>query len=438
MKRKNAMNILAFVRATPVRPGNRPHPPGRRWRGVCAAVLLGLPLMARAADYTDTADGYQSLNSVTTGTLNTAYGCDTLALVTTGGKNTAVGVNALLACQGDSNTALGLDALSSNVYGAYNVAAGAQALAYGGSGNYMTAVGYEALYNNTADGSTALGFDSLYNNTTGSDNTALGFESLYSNTTGTCNTAVGYACLGNVSTGGGNTALGGSALAGVTNGGNNTAVGYGALQQCGTGNGNIALGQAAGASLTKGSNDIDIGNAGVAGENGFVRIGTVGTQTNVFVAGITGVTVANGLPVVVAPNGHLGTKTSSARFKEAIRPMAQASEAILGLQPVSFRYKPEYDPEGMPQFGLIAEEVDKVDPALVVRDAEGKPLTVRYEEVNAMLLNEFLKEHRQVQAQQDTIAQLRAGLETQQKQLQDLAALVHARMTPPADAAPRP
>ena len=155
------------------------------------------------------------------------------------------------------------------------------------------------------------------------------------------------------------------------------------------------MGANAGSNLTTGSNNIDIGSAGSAGESGKIRIGKQGTQNGAFIAGIAGVAVT-GTPVVVNANGKLGVATSSARFKEQIKPLNDASEAILKLKPVSFRYKEEVNPDKAPQFGLVAEEVEKVDPQLVVHDEEGKPFTVRYEAVNAMLLNEFLKEHRKV------------------------------------------
>jgi hypothetical protein len=187
------------------------------------------------------------------------------------------------------------------------------------------------------------------------------------------------------------------------NGSNNTAYGAGALEFNRTGGGNIALGFNAGANVG-GNNNIDIGNVGVAGEAAKIRIGTVGTQTGTFIAGISGATVASGVTVIVGSNGHLGTVTSSARFKEAIKPMDKASEAILALKPVTFRYKHELDLDGIPQFGLVAEEVEKVNPDLVARDADGKVYTVRYEAVNAMLLNEFLKEHRKVEELEATIA----------------------------------
>jgi hypothetical protein len=173
------------------------------------------------------------------------------------------------------------------------------------------------------------------------------------------------------------------------------------------------LGSTAGINLTTGSNNIEIGNVGGVGESSHIRIGTVGTQKAAFIAGIHGVAVT-GQPVVVNTIGQLGVTSSSARFKEAIKPMDKASEAILALKPVTFRYKKELDPDGVPQFGLVAEEVEKVNPDLVAREADGKVYTVRYEAVNAMLLNEFLKEHQKVEEQQSTISELKATMAEQQ------------------------
>ena len=200
-----------------------------------------------------------------------------------------------------------------------------------------------------------------------------------SNTTGQFNAAVGVGAVQHNTTGEGNTALGSTALFFNT-----------------TGSNNIALGQDAGHALTTGDNNIDIDNVGVAGESGRIRIGTAGAQTRTFIVGITGVPVA-GSAVQVNSSGQLGTAASSRRFKDEIRPMDKTSEAILALKPVSFRYKKEIDPDRRPQFGLVAEDVARVSPDLVACDAEGKVYTVRYEAVNAMLLNEFLKEHRKVE-----------------------------------------
>jgi len=166
----------------------------------------------------------------------------------------------------------------------------------------------------------------------------------------------------------------------------------------------------AGSNLTTGGNNIDIGAPGVAAEANTIRIGK-SAQKKTFIAGIRGVTVASGVGVIVGTNGQLGTILSSARFKEAIKPMDKSSEAILALKPVTFRYKEELDPDRIPQFGLVAEEVEKVNPDLVARDEDGKVNTVRYEAVNAMLLNEFLKEHRKVQDLEKQVAALTAGLQ---------------------------
>ena len=188
-----------------------------------------------------------------------------------------------------------------------------------------------------------------------------------------------------------------------TTGTNNTACGVSALSNNTTGSSNIALGASAGSNLTKGSNNIDIGGLGVAGESDTIRLGKAGVQTATFITGIRGATVAGGVSVMVDGVGHLGTITSSARYKDAIKPMDKASEAILSLKPVTFRYKKDLDPNAIPQFGLVAEQVEKVNPDLVARDEEGKPYTVRYEAVNAMLLNEFLKEHRKVEELEATV-----------------------------------
>ena len=280
------------------------------------------------------------------------------------------------------------------------------------TGNYNTANGFRrSITTQPATQNTATGFDALFSNTTGSFNTANGAQALFSNTTG-----------------GGNTANGIMRLLATPPASDNTANGFmrssatppatSIRQWCSalfnnTLARNIALGRSAGLNLTTGSNNIDIGNQGVAAEANTIRIGTQGTQTATFIAGISGTPLGAGVAVRVNANGQLGTVASSARFKQDIKPMDKASEAILALKPVTFRYKQELDPEGTPQFGLVAEEVEKVNPDLVARDEEGKVYTVRYEAVNAMLLNEFLKAHAKPQQQQATI-------EKQQKQIQAL------------------
>jgi hypothetical protein len=338
------------------------------------------------------------------------------------GGNTAEGDGALSNVEinipngtGVDNTAIGFDALNSNTTGDFNTANGFQALQSNTTGGGNTANGDEALFSNTTgNDNTATGVTALFSNTTGSFNTANGYETLFHNTTGGGNIATGPLALFHNTTGSNNMAYGGDALFINTTGSDNIAIGDHALF-ISAGSNNIAVGFQAGVNITAGSNNIDIGNQGVMGESGHIRIGTAGTQRSTFIAGISGATVSSGVPVIVDSSGHLGTTTSSVRFKEAIKPMDKASEAILALKPVTFRYKHELDPDCIPQFGLVAEDVGKVNPDLVVRDKNGEIYTVRYEAVNAMLLNEFLKEHRTVQELKTTVAQ-------QQKQIEELTA----------------
>jgi len=297
---------------------------------------------------------------------------------------------------GNANTAEGAGALAGITTGTNNTALGAGALNSTTTTSWNTATGAQALKNNTGRNNTADGFQALISNTTGNSNTANGEAALARNTTGQNNTANGF-----------------EALAFNTAGNDNTGEGFHALLNS-TGNNNIAIGSNAGSNLTTGDNNIDIAALGAAGEAATVRIGTVGTHIKAFIAGIS-VSAITGTAVVINNNGRLGVASSSQRFKDQIKPMDKASEAILALKPVTFRYKPEIDPEGTSQFGLVAEQVEKINPALVTRDAEGKIFTVRYEAVNAMLLNEFLKQHcrvkeqeRKIQEQEATITQLRS------------------------------
>jgi endosialidase-like protein len=342
----------------------------------------------------NTAEGTDALFSLTTGPDNTALGFDALFSNTTGDSNTATGSIALMSnTTGVRNTANGFAALNSNTTGERNTATGRAALTFNTTGNNNTADGHDALFSNgTGIRNTATGSFALFFNTTGNDNAALGYFALYNNTTGNSNTAEGFAALMN-----------------------NTA-----------GVGNMALGNFAGANLTTGDNNIDIGNQGAAGEAGTIRIGAAGAQTAIYVAGIVGTHLPMSTPVFVNAHGQLGTTPSSQRFKADIKPMDKASEAILALKPVTFRYKHELDPDGIPQFGLVAEQVEKINPDLVARDAEGKVFTVRYEAVNAMLLNEFLKEHRTVQKLEATVAQqqkdFRAAVAQQQTEIKALTA----------------
>ena len=319
-------------------------------------------------------------------------------------------------CLTNQNTVLGDDALFSNTTGNDNTAIGLHALMSNTTGDLNVAIGNLALSSNTTGFfNTATGVNALLRNTTGSENTATGVDTLVDNTTGFQNTADGIFALNLNTTGYRNTATGFAALANNTTGKNNTADGLDALKNNTTGNNNIALGFEAGNKLFTGSNNIYIGSHGDFSQSRTIRIGDPSTHERTAIAGISGVTVAAGVGVIIDASGQLGTAVSSARFKEGIKPMEEASEAIVRLKPVTFRYKHDLDPKGIPQFGLVAEDVEKVNPDLVARDDQGKPYTVRYEAVNAMLLNEFLKEHRKNEVQEATIAR-------QQKQIDALTA----------------
>jgi len=343
------------------------------------------------------------------------------------GNNTAEGQDALLSLStGINNTAVGWSSLKSNRNGQLNTAVGAATLfsAVGASRN--TAIGGAALFSDTnGESNTAVGALALWSNTRGSANTGIGDNALFSNTVASENTAVGDWALPSNTTGNANIAIGSLAAYSTFTGGGNTAVGRGALFENQSGNYNIAIGFAAG-DRTTGSNNIVIGDIGVEGESNTIRIGgngfTGGPQTAAFIAGISGTAVV-GDAVVVDGNGQLGTVASSARFKKNIKPMDKTSEAILALKPVSFQYRS--DSKGTPQFGLIAEEVAKVNPDLVVRNRNGEIYSVRYDQVNAMLLNEFLKEHRKTERleatavrQQEQIEALTAGLQKVSAQLE--------------------
>jgi hypothetical protein len=292
--------------------------------------------------------------------------------------NTGIGAGTLVLNSGDKNTATGAAALLLNTTGGNNTANGAIAL----------------LNNTEGDANTATGESALFSNTTGSANTANGESALYVNTTGNFNTATGSAAL----------------FLNIT-GNLNTANGYRALLNNTGGAGNTALGYLAGQFLTNGDDNICIGNDGIPGDVGTIRIGRdfIGAT---YITGIFGQTSSGGTGVFINSAGKLGTTTSSRLFKDDIKPMNKASEALFALKPVTFRYKKQIDPQGIPQFGLVAEDVEAVNPDLVVRDKEGKVNTVRYDAVNAMLLNEFLKEHRRVEEQEATIAQLKKEMET--------------------------
>lgn len=359
----------------------------------------------------NTAEGQDALFSLSDGAENTALGFNALYNTTSGNYNTATGSLALYTNNlGYSNTADGAFSLQSNTSGSSNTGVGMNALNANTIGDFNTAVGAGALEDSDADFNTAVGVSALTINTTGSNNTAIGADALYANTTGVSNTAIGYSALSENMTGFGNAAMGYLALFNETSGTMNIAVGY-----------------QAGFNITTGSNNIDIGNQGQSNDANAIRVGTKGTHNKAFIAGIYGVTTSGGIPVYIGSSGKLGTTTSSARFKQDIRDMADASDILLSLRPVAFRYKS--DIEKIPQFGLVAEDVEKVAPDLVVRDEDGKPYTVRYDAINAMLLNEFLKEHRKVEQQGKTITELRSTIARQEKGMEALAAQMKEQRT---------
>jgi Chaperone of endosialidase len=321
---------------------------------------------------------------------NARTGCHALYELTTGVGNAALGWHALAENSDASfSTGIGAGALSTN-NGESNTAVGAAALLVNSAGTENTAVGTDALaLNDTGESNTAAGAFALFNNIDGINNVAIGREALLENTSGAENTAVGTAALSGVTTGGFNTAIGGIAGANLT-----------------TGQFNIVIGDIAGLFVTTASNTICIGGSGINTDNTcqIAHIRDVTTQNN------------DAIPVVVDSAGQLGTLSSSGRFKKDVKPMDKASEALFALKPVTFHYKT--DKTNRAEFGLIAEEVAKINPDLVVPDESRKIYTVRYEAVNAMLLNEFLKEHREVQELKKQIAALTAGLQEVSAQLE--------------------
>ena len=309
---------------------------------------------------------------------------------------------------GAGNTASGSNALRSNTTGVWNTADGAFALQSNTTGYANTASGYSALQANTTGfGNTASGAAALYNNITGGDNTASGWDALGSNTTGYNNTADGVTALWNNTTRYGNEASGVDALFVNTTGFHNTAVGDSALHNNKTGHGNIGIGFNGGFNLT-GSNNIEIGSTGTSADNNTIRLG--GTQTATYIAGISG-TAMTGADVVVSSSGRLGVLPSSARYKSGIQPLNQLSNKLWQLRPVTFRYK--QDPQGERQYGLIAEQVSKVYPELVVRGDKGEIESVQYRELIPLMLNEM-------QHQQATLSQLKAQNRNQQAALTEL------------------
>ncbi len=403
-------------------------------------------LYANSTGSTNTATGYYALNSNTNGESNTATGVHSLGANTSGMSNTANGVFSLgMNTTGSFNAAAGFWSLSTNSTGNLNAAFGMQALYANDTGSYNTAIGAAALVENV-DGyrNTAAGYQAAAANTSGINNTAAGTEALRANTTGSlntaigssalslceecsANTAVGHVALFNNMEGNYNTAAGYQALYANTSGANNTAVGVDALHDNVAGANNLALGYQAGYNQTTGSQNVYVANAGVAGESGIVRIGTTGTQTKMFLAGVRGVKlllVNKALAVKIDKFGQLGTVVSSRRYKTDIHDMGSASDGLLRLRPVTFRYKGTDDPSR--DYGLIAEEVAAVYPDLVVRNDAGQVETVQYDALPVLLLNEAQKQHRTISAQAAQIESLTREMAEMRARLAQLEVILAA------------
>jgi len=394
----------------------------------------------------NTAEGQNALLSLTSGTFSTAVGFLSLRNDTAGQFNTAVGAGALFANIGDptsgagvENTATGAGALLSNTTGFANTANGAFDLFANSTGSFNTATGVDALRSNTTGNSnTAAGVDALFSNTIGIANTAVGARAVFSNTIGVENTATGFSALQSNTTGNSNTATGVDALMSNIAGTNNTADGVSALSSNTMGGGNVAVGTGALFSNDFGNTNTAVGdsalannlvsdNTAIGADAGFfattgtgnVYIGAqmtgVGGESNhTYIRNINNTPVSgNGTDTVTVDliTGLLGHASSSRRYKEDIKPMDDMSEALYRLHPVTFRYRKEIDRTQSIAFGLIAEEVAEVNPDLVARNSQGETESVHYEMVNAMLLNEFLKARRQIDAQQKQIDALTAGLQ---------------------------
>jgi trimeric autotransporter adhesin len=392
----------------------------------------------------NTAEGNSALFSLTSGGFNTAVGYFALRSPTTANFNTGIGAGALLSNTADQNTATGAAALLSNTTGTLNTANGAfalfgnttgfdntatgvTALIHNIDGHDNTATGLQSLYNNTTGNlNTAIGVNALFGNTAGLENTANGVKALFSNTNGVSNTATGVYALVSNTTGSRNTAIGKSALFGNTTGGYNTAIGVEALSLNTTGDDNTAIGNHALSNSISGGSNTALGNLaglGITTASNVIAIGTSGANldNSCYIGNIFGAIIDPSNTLVgIDATGKLGTTPSARRFKRDIQPMENASEAILALKPVRFHYKS--DNTNTPQFGLVAEEVAEVNPDLVVRDKNGEIYTVRYDAVNAMLLNEFLKQHCRVQELTSAVAIQEATIAQQGKDFKSVIA----------------
>jgi hypothetical protein len=376
----------------------------------------------------NTAEGTDALFSLTTGVWNVAVGFQALHSDTTGTQNTATGYKALfLNTTGSKSTAYGSQALYNNDTGNNNVATGFNTLFSNTSGNNNTGNGFRTLNFNNGDDNTATGFNALYNNRTGVDNTATGsqallhnfaasnntgtgFQALFNNTTSELNVAVGDFALasfnGTTVTDGANTALGSIALTAETSGQENTAVGRRALESLTAGSNNTAVGWRAGDNVLTASGTVCIGSSTAgANDNDTTYIRNVGTTLQPFSAGVVD------FVTVRLSDNRLGRNASSQRYKEDIKAMDKASEAIYQLKPVTYRYKKAIDPNQNLDYGLVAEDVAKIDPKLAIRDGNGQIESVRYMAIYNMMLNELIKEHRKVEELQATVAQQQKGME---------------------------
>jgi hypothetical protein len=387
-------------------------------------------LSANTTGSFNSAFGNNSLSSNTSGNSNTAVGSNTLWSNTTGSGNTGVGDGSLAANTiGVSNSALGAYTLTANTTGNRNTAAGVSSLSVNTGGSSNAAFGAYALAANTTGGyNSAIGGSTMHANTTGSQNVALGASSLYNNTTAAYNTTTGVNSMFTNTTGQYNTATGYTALYYNSTGTNNVATGANALGANTIGSSNIAVGYNAGSLLTTGNNNIDIGNPGVAAEAATIRIGALGTHTRAFLAGISGVTTAGAaVAVVVDANGQLGTISSSRRFKDTVTDMGAATSGLLQLRPVTFYYKTDQSPSGRTlQYGLIAEEVASVYPELVARSADGRIETVMYQFLPPMLLNEYQKQQRTIDALRAQVEAGAAQARSRDEQIRALAAQLAA------------
>jgi len=368
-----------------------------------------------------TAEGTNALKNLTSGAANTAVGWYSLFTNNSGSYNTAIGAATLLFNTSDSNTAVGTAALLFNTGGSNNTAVGTGALVNNLIGVDNTAIGYQALSNNNEGGvnntgtlNTATGSQALSSNTTGRFNSGFGAQALFNNVIGEDNCAFGHVALYNNVNGFANSAFGRNTLLNNIDGQQNSAFGNSALVNNVHGDQNTAIGVAAGGTID-GNGNVCIGAfvQGEAGVNDTTYIRNVNTLVQPIAMGTDGVTVR-------LSDGRLGHGISSRRYKQDIKPMEEASEALYALKPVTFHYNKEIDPMQMLDFGLIAEEVAEVNPELAVRDGGGKISNYRRDAINAMLLNEFLKAHRKIEEQAATIAQLKADGASQHAVISDL------------------